>query len=96
VTPSVLGAPPAAALAQSRHVSTRPPSSTDVPGDATAHEASVSGVTRRARQAARVSITKSLTERGLYFVRVLDEGQTPPDDASEGLLVSNDPNVTLV
>jgi hypothetical protein len=83
VTPSVLGAPPAAALAQSRH-------------EVASESAATDGTPRRARQAARVSITKSLTERGLYFVRVLDEGQAPPDDAIEGVLVSNDPNVTLV
>jgi hypothetical protein len=41
-------------------------------------------------------VTRSLTERGLYFVRVLDEGQAVPDDAFEGLLVSNDAGQTLV
>jgi len=41
-------------------------------------------------------VTRSLTERGLYFVRVLDEDQELADDAFEGLLVSNDPNQTLV
>jgi hypothetical protein len=41
-------------------------------------------------------VTKSLTERGLFFVRVLEEGQELPSDAFEGLLVSGDPNVPLV
>lgn len=84
VTPSVLGAPPAAATA--------PKSPSPEPTDAPA--AAPTG--RRARQAARVSITRSLTERGLYFVRVLEEDQSVPSDAFEGLLVSNDPNQSLV
>jgi hypothetical protein len=84
VTPSVLGAPPAAAS------SARSAPPLDAAGDA----ASPAG--RRARQAARVSVTRSLTERGLYFVRVLDEGTPPPDDAFEALLVSNDPTQPLV
>jgi hypothetical protein len=84
VTPSVLGAPPAAAKSS-------PP-----PLDASSDAASAAPAGRRARQAARVSVTRSLTERGLYFVRVLDEEQELADDAFEGLLVSNDPNQTLV
>jgi hypothetical protein len=82
VTPSVLGAPPAAATA---------PKSPDA-----AESPAAAPTGRRARQAARVSVTRSLTERGLYFVRVLDEDQNVPDDAFEGLLVSNDPNQSLV
>jgi hypothetical protein len=85
VTPSVLGAPPAAASAPKSPAQVAP---ADAPATRT------SG--RRARQAARVSVTRSLTERGLYFVRVLDEGLSVPDDAFEGLLVSNDVNQTLV
>jgi hypothetical protein len=85
VTPSVLGAPPTAAGA----TKSLPP---EVPSEAPL--ATQGG--RRVRQAARVSVTRSLTERGLYFVRVLDEGQPAPDDAFEGLLVSNDVNQTLV
>jgi hypothetical protein len=85
VTPSVLGAPPAAATAPK-----------GAPPDAAVDAAAVAPPGRRARQAARVSVTRSLTERGLYFVRVLDEGQGLADDAFEGLLVSNDPNQTLV
>lgn len=81
-----------------------PPPSSRARGSSpvTAHEpvapsaASKSGAGRRARQAARVSITRSLTERGLYFVRVLDEGQGVASDAFEGILVSNDPNQSLV
>jgi hypothetical protein len=85
VTPSVLGAPPAAATAPKSPLPEAP-----VDG------AAVAETGRRARQAARVSVTRSLTERGLYFVRVMDEGQGLADDAFEGLLVSNDPNQTLV
>jgi hypothetical protein len=85
VTPSVLGAPPAAA-------STPKNPAPDPPADAVATPTGG----RRTRQAARVSVTRSLTERGLYFVRVLDEGQAPPDDAFEALLVSNDVNQSLV
>ncbi len=82
VTPSLLGAPPTAAAR---------------PGAAEgAGAVAVGGAGRRARQAARVAVTKSLTERGLFFVRVLEEGQAAPDDAFEGLLVSGDPNVALL
>jgi hypothetical protein len=85
VTPSVLGAPPAAA---STPKNPTPDPSTDAPAATTS--------ARGVRQAARVSVTRSLTERGLYFVRVLDDGQAPPDDAFEALLVSNDVNQSLV
>jgi len=88
----VLGAPPAAAVAQARSAHLNGEGASE----GTAAHADAGASLRRARQAARVSITRSLTERGLYFVRVLDEGQTPADDACEGLLVSSDPNVTLV
>jgi len=81
VTPSLLGAPPAAAAAAARAGT---PEVLRAPGQP------------RARQAARVAVTKSLTERGLFFVRVLDEGQEPPSDAFEGMLVSGDPNITLL
>jgi hypothetical protein len=86
VTPSLLGAPPAAAA-----VAPKKPTP-DVPSDPAATAVS----DRRVRQAARVSVTRSLTERGLYFVRVLDEGQAAPEDAFEGLLVSNDASQSLV
>jgi hypothetical protein len=62
----------------------------------TSAAASVAPTGRRARQAARVSVTRSLTERGLYFVRVLEEDQGCPDDAFEAMLVSNDPSQNLV
>jgi hypothetical protein len=85
VTPSVLGAPPAAASTPKKPIP-------ELPADAVA----ATPAARRVRQAARVSVTRSLTERGLYFVRVLDEGQALPDDSFEGLLVSNDVNQSLV
>jgi len=42
----------------------------------------------------RVSVVASPTERGLYCVRMLDEG-SPPDEGTEGLLVLVDPDATL-
>jgi hypothetical protein len=48
----------------------------------------------RLRTAMRVSVVASPTERGLYCVRVLDEG-SPPDEGTEGLLVLVDPDATL-
>jgi hypothetical protein len=49
----------------------------------------------RLRQAARVSITASAHEAGLFEVRVLDEGMSPPPDASEGFLLLVDGRSTL-
>lgn len=44
------------------------------------------------RQAARVSVERSLTEPGLFLVRLLDEGDAPKSGCTEALLVSLDPN----
>jgi len=46
------------------------------------------------RDAARVSIVKSSTEPGLYYVRVLEDGKRP-FEGFEGLLVALDPDSTL-
>jgi hypothetical protein len=46
----------------------------------------------RLRQAARVSIVPSSTERGLYLVRLLEDGHSAPADGAEGFLVLVDPN----
>jgi hypothetical protein len=54
----------------------------------------VSGGTRL-RQAARVSVVASPVERGLFLVRVLEDGSAPPTDATEALMVLVDPSSTL-
>jgi hypothetical protein len=46
------------------------------------------------RDAARVSIVKSSTEPGLYYVRLLRD-DSPPTEGFEGLLVALDPAATL-
>lgn len=46
------------------------------------------------RDAARVSIVKSSTEPGLFYVRMLENGKPPPEGV-EGLLVALDPEATL-
>jgi hypothetical protein len=48
----------------------------------------------RGRDAARVSIVKSSTEAGLYYVRLLEDG-TQPFEGFEGLLIALDPETTL-
>jgi hypothetical protein len=46
------------------------------------------------RDAARVSIVKSTTEPGLYYVRLIENGKAPVE-GFEGLLVALDPEATL-
>jgi hypothetical protein len=46
------------------------------------------------RDAARVSVVKSSTEPGLYYVRLLEDGKRP-HEGFEGLLVALDPDSTL-
>ncbi len=46
------------------------------------------------RDAARVSIVKSSTEPGLYYVRLIENGKAPVEGV-EGLLVALDPDATL-
>jgi hypothetical protein len=46
------------------------------------------------RDAARVSIVKSSTEPGLYYVRLLEDGKEP-FEGFEGLLVALDHTATL-
>ncbi|HYO93618.1 MAG TPA: hypothetical protein VER33_03855 [Polyangiaceae bacterium] len=48
------------------------------------------------RQTARVSVVASPTERGLFLVRLLAEGESPPAQASEALLVVLDPKATVL
>jgi hypothetical protein len=48
----------------------------------------------RGRDAARVSIVKSSTEPGLYYVRLLEDGKQP-FEGIEGLLVALDPQGSL-
>jgi hypothetical protein len=48
----------------------------------------------RGRDAARVSVVKSSTEPGLYYVRLLEDGKRP-HEGFEGLLVALDPDSTL-
>lgn len=47
------------------------------------------------RKAARVSVAASSTERGLFLVRVLEDGKGPPEDTAEGLLVLVDPEANV-
>lgn len=49
----------------------------------------------RLRQAARVSVVPSPDEAGLFLVRLLDDGSTPPANAAEALMVLTDPNSTV-
>jgi hypothetical protein len=52
-------------------------------------------VNQRLRAAARVSVVPSSTEPGLFFVRVLDDGQSAPSSSTEALMVLLDPSSTL-
>ena len=56
--------------------------------------ASRSHVPWSGRDAARVSIVKSSTEPGLFYVRLLENGKEPFEGV-EGLLVSLDPEASL-
>jgi hypothetical protein len=42
-----------------------------------------------------VSIVPSSTERGLYLVRLLEEGHSAPADGAEGFLVVVDPDAAI-
>ncbi|MGC4092554.1 MAG: hypothetical protein QM756_32680 [Polyangiaceae bacterium] len=53
-----------------------------------------SGATRL-RSAARVSVVASSTEPGLFFVRLLDEGQAAPSSSTEAMMVLLNPASTL-
>jgi hypothetical protein len=46
------------------------------------------------RDAARVSIVKSTTEPGLFYVRVLEDGKRPFEGV-EGLLIALEPEASL-
>ena len=59
------------------HISLRPPEQKNIK--------------QRLRAAARVSVVPSSTEPGLYFVRVLDDGQSAPSSSTEALMVLLDP-----
>lgn len=63
------------------HVSLRPPEQKNIK--------------QRLRAAARVSVVASSTEPGLYFVRVLEDGQSAPSSSTEALMVLLDPNSPL-
>jgi hypothetical protein len=40
-------------------------------------------------------VVRSPSDRGLYWVRVLEDGESAPEDSSEALMVLTDPNSTL-
>lgn len=48
------------------------------------------------RPAARVSVERSTTEPGVYFVRLLEDGRAPPRGQREALLVALDPSSDLL
>jgi hypothetical protein len=48
------------------------------------------------RQTARVSVIASPSERGLFLVRLLAEGESAPAQAAEALLVVLDPKATVL
>jgi len=48
------------------------------------------------RQAARVSVIQSATQRGLYLLRVLQDGEPPSEGSAEAYVVFVDPSTTVL
>jgi hypothetical protein len=99
--PSERGAQRAAAvsLAQPSEPAQQPPPPAESPRNEVEHISlcppEQKNVKQRLRAAARVSVVPSSTEPGLYFVRVLDDGQSAPSSSTEALMVLLDPNSPL-